>query len=788
MSQQGKPSYRKSEISKNIVDLRTVSARPIRKQSHRRQRFELARFFGFVRGRMPSLSRPLFPDVGAGFLEWREQRRSRRATDFREGHSQAEVEVPATFSFPSPAIEVDLTDDQVTERDAIRRSSWYFTSFAKLRTTLSAWSDRMHYVSELQRVRSLGVFVLGGFAILLPIQLFVVFGQIADAEQDVRNESQVALRNLQQAVGSLSMMDQPTSLSALQSAAENFQKMDDVLTQRHPFLVSAAKLIPGSGKKVQDAESMIAAGQAFVRAGKAIVASNALAGEDLVTRLQALDAALTEARPHFRETSDAVRSIDPDSLPEEARPYVVALREQLPASLIALEHFHLGTRTLSAVFASSTQRRYVILLQNNAELRPTGGFISGVALVDLDMNGIRRLEVPAGGPYDFQGYFPGQIQSPRPLWLVNPIWQLQDLNYFPDFPTSAQKVIWYFEKTQGGYSVDGVIAMTPTVIEQLLRALGEVEMNDGTTITADTLTRQLEDASQPDDPRPKQLLADVTPLVLEKALAADAVGAREVLLAISKGLADRDVQLYLKQPELQAAVKKLGWSGEVRQTDQDYLSIIRTNIAGGKTDTSVDQAVSYRVLIEEGKAPIARLKIRFDHRGQEGDGERGIRNSTYLRVYVPAGAELLSAEGFIPEAYERLYNIPPDGYVPDTDLQAIEGDSYIHEPSGTRISGEFEKTVFGNWVGVSPGESQLITLHYRLPARVISFTKNYGKYTLLHQRQAGVGPYSMDVEVVFPSLWTTAKAVGAQTETGMIRRNAIVQGKDEWMGAIFQKP
>ena len=111
--------------------------------------------------------------------------------------------------------------------------------------------------------------------------------------------------------------------------------------------------------------------------------------------------------------------------------------------------------------------------------------MGSLALMDIDRGQIKRLEIPGGGPYDFQGQLTAQVAAPEPLRLIQPVWQLQDANWFPDWPTSAEKIMWFLNKS-GAPTFDGVIAVTSDVMEDLLMVTGPIEMNEyGLTIDSD---------------------------------------------------------------------------------------------------------------------------------------------------------------------------------------------------------------------------------------------------------------------------------------------------------------
>jgi len=114
-------------------------------------------------------------------------------------------------------------------------------------------------------------------------------------------------------------------------------------------------------------------------------------------------------------------------------------------------------------------------------------------------------------------------------------------------------------------------------------------------------------------------------------------------------------------------------------------------------------------------------------------------NADYMRVYVPQGSKLLSAEG-----QTREFNSPPLDYNAlnfkrDPQVQTEEDAMMVDEETGTRIYDSEGKTVFANWVYVSPQETVVVKYQYLLPYKISmnESTKPADTYSLLAQKQSG---------------------------------------------------
>ncbi|MCD6225716.1 DUF4012 domain-containing protein, partial [bacterium] len=94
-------------------------------------------------------------------------------------------------------------------------------------------------------------------------------------------------------------------------------------------------------------------------------------------------------------------------------------------------------------------RRFLVLLQNNMELRPTGGFIGSLAV--LQFTDGQLIDFKVNDVYQADGQLKGHVEPPAPIKniLGEGGWYLRDSNWSPDFPVSAQRAAWFYRKETG---------------------------------------------------------------------------------------------------------------------------------------------------------------------------------------------------------------------------------------------------------------------------------------------------------------------------------------------------
>ncbi len=210
---------------------------------------------------------------------------------------------------------------------------------------------------------------------------------------------------------------------------------------------------------------------------------------------------------------------------------------------------------------------------------------------------------------------------------------------------------------------------------------------------------------------------------------------------LSEALNEKHILIYSENSEIQSMVSDLGWSGEVLTTPLDYLMVVNSNINGYKTDGVVDQVIKHEIEIEADGSIVDTVTIERSHNGGSSQYEWWNKvNSNYMRVYVPQGSQLLEASGYTRETTESPVNYDKLGFERDALVTELEESVEIDEESGTEIWDEAGKTVFANWVYVSPQEKVQISYKYRLPFK-IDLNREQDKmdtYSVLYQKQSGM--------------------------------------------------
>jgi hypothetical protein len=548
---------------------------------------------------------------------------------------------------------------------------------------------------------------------------------------------------------------------SFQQALADFENAQKSMEKINTGVAAIARVVPGKGSALADGKALIDAGQDIARAGTHVArAADAfqppfqLFSSGFLDAFQNMNNELKIADPFLAQADARLESVNADNIPAENRAQFLQLRALLHVFSNNIKDVTDLGDGMIRVFAKNQLRRYLIVFQNNTELRATGGFIGSYALVDFADGAIRNIEIPPGGPYDLQGSLRETVQSPQPLHIVNPIWQFQDANWFPDFPTSAKKLMWFYEKS-GGPTVDGVIAINERVAEKIIQYTGPITMSEyGKTITAENFLQETQKSVEIEYDKekntPKKFIADLIPKVirtLQERAKEDVVGLIQIF---STAVQERDIQLYMRSSPDQTLFQRFGAGGELRATRGDYSMIVDTNVGGGKSDGVITQSVRHTLTVKNNGTCIVHLHIQRDHHGNRQDPFTGIRNIDYMRIYTPYGSKVLSVSGF-QEIDPSLFKTPPMEYHLDSDLKAIERDERYDAIKKVSTHTELGKTVISGWVVTDVGLSRDVDITYQLPFTAEDIISH--GYSLLIQRQSGSRIQSYVYDVVFDSQW-----------------------------------
>ena len=360
------------------------------------------------------------------------------------------------------------------------------------------------------------------------------------------------------------------------------------------------------------------------------------------------------------------------------------------------------------------ERSFLILLQNNMELRPGGGFLGQYAVVKMKNGEIVSTFVEDANLLDQR--IKTKVTPPYPFKKMMSIsrWKFRDSNFSPDFPTNVSKAEYFYRLSGRGGKFDGVVAVNAEVFDHVLELTGPISVpgypgeytsKGGALKLEEFVEKQYIMDPNLDTQNRKMIMKKMASVIVDKLTSLKNI--TRVAQFGHNELKNKNVMINLDDPRLQQLVESVHWDGRVASDwGGDYLMAVDANMGALKTDYYMRREMNYDIDLT-GEKPVVNLHIKYKNTAPYGDW-RTSDYHTYLRVYTPKGANLLEREMV----------------------------SYPH------IGEEFGKTYMGFTVHVLINGETDARIKYELPA---DFPRD--NYRLLIQKQSGAGSVPVKVHV-----------------------------------------
>lgn len=397
-------------------------------------------------------------------------------------------------------------------------------------------------------------------------------------------------------------------------------------------------------------------------------------------------------------------------------------------------------KILPSLLGESKDKKYLVIFQNDKELRPTGGFMTAYAIFRIE-KGVIHVD-RSDDMYSLDKSLVKRGSAPAPILKYLPrvtTFNLRDTNLSPDFIESMNTFNSLYKDASGYVEVDGIIAVDTHVLASIIKILDDEVWAGGTLFTSKIDKRcdcpqvvyELERATD----QPVSLDLRVTSLESVQAHRKDIIGVLmyaimekalksspklywgSLVQDLLKQTSEKHVLFYLYDKPAQAGVEALNAAGRIKKFDGDYLHINQANFGGAKSNLFVQESVLQEINVESNGDIVKTITVNYKNpfAPSNCNEETGglCLNATlrdFIRVYVPQGSTLVDSKGS--EVKVTSYN-------------------------------ELGKTVFEGFLTVRPKGVATYTLKYKLPFKVV---KN-SPLPLLIQKQPGTDQNEYTIKV-----------------------------------------
>lgn len=409
------------------------------------------------------------------------------------------------------------------------------------------------------------------------------------------------------------------------------------------------------------------------------------------------------------------------------------------------------------------ERHVAVLFLNNSELRPGGGFLGSYAHVTL-----RDGRVVSTTIHDINEpdrLFEENIVPPKAVQTIARRWRAADSNWFFDFGQSSEKTLAFLEKSklysEPQIKFDGVIAITPRVVSDILKITGPLTLEGRSTpITSENvvyeLQRDIQEARSDGQTLPKGILGDLYQALGSYWKASGVKDKAGLAKSFFTWMEKKDLMMYARDRSLSSFLESSGLTGSMAklqpQQAQDYLAVVRANLGGAKTDLVMKDDVVLHSQLDVDGTVRNQFIIERHHQGTTAsDPWHQSSNVSYIRVLTPPTSELETIEGVgIPRKSTRTYGTD---FNHDSDVSNFEKTFTTSSVSdNVTMLTEGDARGYAFWVTTAPGKTSKVVMDYRHRLPVAPHSEM--TYELIFDKQSGVnGTYRFEIAAPVGYRW-----------------------------------
>ncbi|MCL4394693.1 MAG: DUF4012 domain-containing protein [Chloroflexi bacterium] len=489
-----------------------------------------------------------------------------------------------------------------------------------------------------------------------------------------------------------------------------------------------------------------------------------------ILKIAQTHAALVQhARASLVSTAQSRSNINAAQLSPSLRDALGQFDQMLPVWTAGLD----ALSNAPTLMGADRPRTYLLVAQNSDEMRPTGGFVTGVALLQVDQGRITVGEFQDSYAVDDLSKTHPTPSPSMTAYLDAGMVLFRDANWSPDFPTTARLLEDIYQTNRGTPS-DGVIAINQRALPELVDAFGSIALPaEGGSVNADNVMAQIyahwapppgEGATEQWWEHHKDFIGEVFQAMMPRLMDGDFDQAR-FAKSLGEAIITKDVLIYLNEVD-SASQTSLLRGGSLYQGTGDALMLVDANVGFNKVDPSIDRRAVYSVTLDSAGAGRATMAITHTNLSAAtgafcvhephylpnyADMQQGCYWD-YMRVVAPAKSQLISAT---PALQAR-----PD------------------EAVGTRAA-------FGGYMLLGLGSTKAVRFDYSLPQVV----DGQSDYVLHLEKQPGAPTMPVTVRVTLPAGWGIRSAVPAPTrQAGSTVEFAVTLDRDQVIQISLNRP
>ncbi len=529
------------------------------------------------------------------------------------------------------------------------------------------------------------------------------------------------------------------------------------ITNQKPFYENTSKMLSATQYAVQGGNQFLQATyplEMYIKEFKpAVTFQNNIATttreyRDYLEKIGENRYMLEEASYKITLANEILKGVDTGSFPRFAQDKVLEIKELTKQAGIATKSYKEATTFLPEILGVDERQRYLILLQNESEIRSTGGWITSYGIVGIERGQIRELFIDdiydADGTLKVQGKKYTPPESMRNGLNIDD-WLFSLVNWSPDLSETRIASEQFVSDLDKGNDLDGIITLDITFFQKLLDEWGGIEVpGEDELITGQNLHEkvfQMHREFTPGSTQKTTFLANLANEIIKKLLSMDIRQIAGMADILQSSLEEKHLQIAFANSEAQNFFNNRNWAGSLDAKYNDAPIAIDWNWGGNKANQYLNKNLALSINIKDEDTIDFAYTTSVENTSTENTYPQG-DYINYQRIYIPAEAQILKIAGIKDNKYT------------------------VYKESGFKV--------IGGWFNVPIKEISVLEVSYRLNRSSLGsmFPLVKQENTLFLDlnifKQAGERKHAYKLDISYPPTWVLSNSAGLNTISNQI--------------------
>jgi nucleoside-diphosphate-sugar epimerase len=449
---------------------------------------------------------------------------------------------------------------------------------------------------------------------------------------------------------------------------------------------------------------------------------------------------LDEASYKISLASQIINNLNTAVFPKVFQDKILEVKDIISQLEEGTQSFKEVNSFLPDLLGVDSRKRYLILLQNESEIRSTGGWLTSYGIVGIEGGQIRELFVD--DIYNADGTL--RVQNKRfvpPRSMANALeltqWPFSLVNWYPDLSDTLNEAEPFVRELGKGNSVDGLITIDVTFIQSLLERWGGIEVPGETElVTSENLHPkifQMHEEFVPGSTQKSTFLANLANEIVKKILSMDISELMEISDIFERTLNEKHLQATFKNRDAFNFFQNRSWANSMSSGYNNAPIAIDWNWGGNKANLYLDKNHSLNVDVKDANTIDFAYSLTVENSSTENVYPEG-DYINYQRIYIPAQAKILRINGM--ENNEHV----------------------IYRESGFKV--------IAGWFNTPVQSTNVLDISYRVEREdgessfPIVMQEQNAFFSVNLFKQPGEKKYAYKLDVSYPSTWNLESSQG----------------------------